>query len=57
MQDGLNFDSERDSDNILCVQCFTNTGYYNITFFNKEDVQTRTVWNDKKAKDPMLEAI
>lgn len=39
---------------IFYVQCFPSTGYYDISFWNKEDVQTLMLQKSEKVDDPLF---
>lgn len=44
-------------ETIFCVQCFPSTGFYDVTFWSKADMQTCWLWQAEKMDALLLEGI
>ena len=44
-------------ESIFCVQCFPSSGFYDVTFWMKADMQTCWLRQTEKAGDPILEGM
>lgn len=44
-------------ESIFCVQCFPSSGFYDVTFWTKADMQTCWMRQAEKAEDPVLEGL
>lgn len=44
-------------ESIFCVRCFPSSGFYNVTFWTKADMQTCWLKQAEKIGDPVLEGV